>query len=311
MNNNPFKQNKNMQSKIRMQSPEKRRSFIRRALRLTRASMKDIAKRAGHKYSAQVVALNRVSGIRDPALARAIAIENSSKKNASKRRRINFFSDSEKADLIERNTPLILKYVRHFWSAREIRNEYLDFKDFLADAKRHIAETLDYYDPERVGKKQKHLKVSTWIGNHANWFCLNKLRSSHQRLKQISVDREGRELEPARSLKPIEHKNASGWELARVPVRARTLLQNLGLDLNDVARIGYGPFRDLITGIALDPETKLTEKERFVILGRLDAKKLEEIGQEFAGRFGKALTKEAIRLLQVKAIAKIKRNWNP
>jgi hypothetical protein len=273
--------------------------------------MTAIAKRAGYSIG-QVHKINRREGIRYPELAKEIGKGAELRRRAANRRRINFFSDSEKADLIERNIRLILNYAERFWGAREIRNEYPSFKDFLADAKMHITETLDYYDPEIVGKTGRHLKVSSWIENHANWFCLSKLRGLRRKmLRQMPVDEEGMEIEPASRLKPIEFVRATRWELARIPAKARTLLQNLGLDLNDVAQIGYGPFRDLITRIALAPETKLNEKETFVIFGRLKGKKLEEIGKEFAEKFGRKVTKQAIDQLRARAIAKIKKNWNP
>jgi hypothetical protein len=302
-----------MQPERYRQDPQRRRRFILRALRLTRAPMTTIAKRAGYKKSAQVYEINMREGIRDPALARAICKEAELRKLAAKRRRIALFSDLEKAELIKTNLGLILLFARSFWSAIEIRKEYPDFDDFLNEIKTYVAESLDYYDPEKVGKKTgKTTKVSTWIGNYVKWFCFNKYRSLRkQRLRQMPVNSAGEEIEPVRRLTPVESKKPSGWELARVPVRARSLLRNLGLNIDVVAKMGYGPVRDLITRIALDPETKLNAKETFVILGRLDAKELEEIGKEFAGKFGREVTKEAVRRLQVKAIVKIKKNWKP
>jgi transcriptional regulator len=293
-----------------MQSPEKRRSFIIRGLRLTRASMTAIAKRAGYSIG-QVHKINRREGIRYPELAKEIGKGAELRRRAANRRRINFFSYPEKVDLIKRNTSIMLMQVKKFWGYTAIRTEYTVFNNFLEDVTSHILDSLDYYDPKRTGKDQRPLSVTSWINNQAKWFCLDTLRKLRRKLRQMPVDREGMEIEPARSLKPIEFVRATRWELARIPAKARTLLQNLGLDLNDVAQIGYGPFRDLITRIALAPETKLNEKETFVIFGRLKGKKLEEIGKEFAEKFGRKVTRQAIDQLRARAIAKIKKNWNP
>lgn len=260
--------------------------FVRRALSMTTANMHRIAERAG-SFPSNVQVINRKDKIRSRELVLASAAEVHLGQKKPGLERKNSYSAEKKQRILSENNGIVMAIASSWWKDPAIVKGFGKFGDFVEKINRLIYENLNYFDAERLGKNGKPVSIKTWIAQGTKLFC--------RRLYFEEKKRQERE-KALETQKP--RVAARDW----LYLSARRVFKKLGLNPETIATDGVKDVTDELKKIVADTRTGLTERQKKVILLRLEGKPLREI----AKRLG-LNAKSTIYALERNAIAKIKK----
>jgi len=261
---------------------ERRNLFIKRALK-TRAAMARIAQVAGRMPST-ISQFNTKHGIRTIEESKIIQYSEQSRTKKAKRKKINFFPNEQKLKLLERHERALLKVARGWWKNRLIRKEFVTFENFLNSIKSYVSEQLDYYNPNAVTKTGRPKKVWHWMMEGAKIFC----KSQHKTLEIAESKKATYSAESIKVAKRIQ-KRKLAQRLANIKVPTRFFLRKLGLDVNQVAIMGFEDIKRNLIRIIDAKKIGLTDIEKTIVKMNLEGIAIVEIGKKmprFAGGIG-------------------------
>lgn len=297
-----------------MDNPEYRKraeAFFRVALQSSNLSIKRIAKLAGVRPNI-VSRYNERYGFRSPEDVSRIQHMAISTTKARMKKKISFWSERDKLQLLETHRGIIVDKAKPWWGYKRIRTEYNSkFDDFLRDVESYVFENLDYFDPLVTGEKGKRLLVSGWIGIGAKNFCHYKYTDINRKKQiQIPVDKDNRSIAETGVMRQVESapRAVKKYEIRRIPSPTKVFLKNLGWNLEDVVRTGLKEVRETIIRVSNEPGMGLNERERLVIQRRLEGKTIAEISRTLKSNHAgkKHLSVERTRQIEQRAIKKIR-----
>ena len=246
---------------------QKKRKFIARALKWTEASMRAIAKRASvQPETVQMVNIQTLTGlpIRDAERIGEAARKATQKIKRAKRKKINFFTTEQKLRLLEQNKRALFEvalkwFNRKDYVARLLKKEFLSPRELVDGMKSYLFESLDYYDPEIIGREGKKAKPLTYIYRGAELFCM----SLSDTLARTTAKKRK---------KPAEKKQEA-W----IPQAIKRLLRKIG-NIPELYRgaENIGDIIERMKKIVENKEIGLTERMQQALKLSLELKKLGE-----------------------------------
>lgn len=268
------------------QDPQKVETFIKRGLK-TQQAISEIARRASVNVM-KVWRRNAKYGIRPFEQVRRIGATDGQKKRHSNRAKPCIFSEEQKTQLLKQHSGAITAVAKQSWKKSwNIKKKFGSMTDFLNEVNQYIFRQLDYYDPSVKGRDGKTAEPITWMVNGAKLFCL---RANSKKSAKYTDE-------------PFRKELMSGAELQQalftMPATGKRLLKNIGFDLKTVARLGFEGIKSQLLSKAC---AGLSEREKTVIKGSLDGKKLEIIGK------GLGMTRQNASLIRIRAVKKIRKN---
>lgn len=293
---------------------DRRKTFVRRALKKSRASMNEIARR-GNTNQNVVSAWNSAMGIRTPSQTDEIAREQTTKTLAGKRKRINHFTKVEKEKILQENRGGIIKKARKWWISKSIRQDANSFQEFLEGMENYIFEQLDFYDPTKKTIRGKNpgnpLEIGIWVQKGADFFGFTvynrqkKRATSDFHSRQISEDANSR----LAIAQDRGNRRQTRFEIAQIPTVVKFFMKRgLGLNIEKVAIAGVKNTVERLIEISRDRSTNLTEAEMEVVFQRLSGRSQKAIGENTRNRHSgkKGITPQAISLIEQSAIRKMR-----
>ncbi len=290
------------------QPPEKRWSgdqkkrglLIRRALRMTKRPMTEIAQRAEVTYNT-VRHINILDEIRDAETNQRILSSTARQRHARQERCL--FDEKAKERLLTENKGLILKPLRRAWGFSLIRQRFGTFETLLQECIARVKRELDYYDPARKGKKGKTQSVTSFIYANAHFFCLNAWKNEKTKyVRQWPVGIDGKEtqfsFERTPKAFPVLTPEAIRIRAKRFPIALRHFLKKVGI--LPVLLIELGSERVKKQVLAFAKKASLTPAEKKIIELRLDGHSQRTVGEQVQ------LSYERVRQLEDRAIRKIR-----
>ncbi len=173
------------------QTTKRRRTFFRRALASTDASIKEIAARSGVSRGT-AYSFNKKFKIRSKKEVAHLAAKARQKVRATRREKILSFSFEEKQVLLAQHKPALISVVKKWWSSKSIKKEFGEFKDFYQEMSNYVFEQLDYYNPKYL-IEGKPRSVLSWMMDGAKIFCKRSYKyASEKREKEMPRDKKDR-----------------------------------------------------------------------------------------------------------------------
>ncbi len=275
--------------------------LIRRKLKSTSHSMKAIAGMTGVpvRVVKEINTRTRTGApIRDTETARMIGARATKEKKIGGHK-INHFTAKQKWSLLVKNRPGILNVAKRWIKkSRNLQKKYASVGELASDITIYLFETLDYYNPEFIGRDNKKVKVFTYIWNRTEMFCrYAALGTRTARIKEIQypVSRNKEiDFEERRKKPPAENDDVV------VSFETKTVLKKIG-NIPLLYR-GAEELNDVIERIKqVLGKAGLTQVEKQIMKLRLKGKTMQETSNKIG------VTKEWIRQLENGATEKIRK----
>ena len=223
-------------------------------------------------------------GLRSEKIAREIGgmatgLKLKGKPRGPRKERKFLFSRKEKTNLLEEHRGALIKSARFGLSAERIRRMYAgDFDLFLEKMKKFVFENLDLYDPEVKGKDGKTATPFTWIVNSAKLFCLREYnKAAEPKEKQMPVGKKGLPISQTDVIRRTKEARLAKTRVQWISRAAYPLLKKLGLNPDQVAKLGFADIKKQIIEFSESRDACLTERDSNIVRRKLEGQRRKDI----------------------------------